>query len=378
MPKSLAANMRRMQRMMRPAKLTKKSQSILIASAFAPFTAATPKRGKAGNSQATAAGHAFGTMVKNMRVAQGMIPGNRQAPITRPVAPRVPQGAQYLARQHRCAQGTRGYQLYLPASAPKAPRGLILMLHGCGQNPDDFAIGTHMNAVAEKHGLAVAYPAQTQRHNARGCWNWFVARHQMRGMGEPAILASLTRKLMRELDVPRDQVFVAGLSAGGAMAAILVDVYPDVFAAAGIHSGLARGAARDVSSAVGAMRSGAPGGSAPAVIRAKHSPVRRIIFQGDADGTVHLSNASHLVTAALGDAPTATRITRNAVRKVGYTRSEFSGDGAPGALELWLLQGAGHAWSGGRVAGSYTDANGPDASTQMVRFFLAGGADKAR
>ena len=369
MPKSLVANMRRMQRMMRPAKLTKKSQSILIASAFAPFAVAKPKR-KA-KSQTSVAGHALGMMVTNMRAAQGMMPGARQPATTRAVVPSVPKGAQYLSRTHRCVQGARGYKLYLPASAPKHPNGLIVMLHGCGQDPDDFALGTHMNAIAEKHGLAVAYPAQTRRHNAGGCWNWFAPAHQSRGLGEPAILASLTRKLTRELDLGRDQVYVAGLSAGGAMAAILVDVYPDVFAAAGIHSGLARGAARDVSSAMGAMRSGAPGGVAPAVIRKNNSPVRRIIFQGDGDGTVHLSNAQHLVTAALGADPVAARVTRNAVRKIGYTRSDFGADGDLVALELWVLDGAGHAWSGGRAAGSYTDTKGPDASAQMVRFFLA-------
>ncbi|WP_322893951.1 MULTISPECIES: PHB depolymerase family esterase [unclassified Yoonia] len=368
MPKTLAANMRRMQRMMRPAKLTKKSQSILIASAFSPFGAAKPKKTK---TQATAAGQALGLMVNNIRAAQGLMPGASKPTTTRAVAPTVPKGAQYLSRQHRSAQGARGYKLYLPASAPKKPKGLILMLHGCGQDPDDFALGTHMNAVAEKHGLAVAYPAQTRKHNAGGCWNWFGPAHQIRGVGEPAILASLTRKLMRELGVTRDNVYVAGLSAGGAMAAILVDVYPDVFAAAGIHSGLARGAARDVSSAMGAMRSGAPGGSAPAALRATYKPVRRIIFQGDNDGTVHLSNAQHLVTAALGDDPTAARITSNSVRKIGYTRSDFASNGDLGELELWVLKGAGHAWSGGRVAGSYTDHKGPDASTQMVRFFLA-------
>ena len=368
MPKSLAANMRRMQRMMRPAKLTKKSQSIIIASAFAPFGVTKPTKTK---TRASAAGQVLGLMAANMRNAKDIMSGAPKAKTTRAIAPAVPEGAQYIARQHRCAQGARGYKLYLPASARKQAKGLIVMLHGCGQDPDDFALGTHMNAVAEKQGLAVAYPAQTQKHNPRGCWNWFAPVHQMRGMGEPAILASLTRKLMRELGLTRDQVYVAGLSAGGAMAAVLADIYPDVFSAAGIHSGLARGAARDVRSAMAAMRRGAPGGAVPAPIRTKYSPVRRIIFQGDKDDTVHLSNAKHLVTAALGDAPQAARITSNSVRKIAYTRSDFARSGDAGPLELWILKGTGHAWSGGRVAGSFTDPKGPDASTQMVRFFLA-------
>ena len=118
------------------------------------------------------------------------------------------------------------------------------MLHGCNQTPDDFAVGTHMNAMAEKHGLAVAHPAQTRHHNAASCWNWFKPVNQLRGAGEPEILASLARKLMKEFSLTRDGVFVAGLSAGGAMAAILADVYPDIFSAVGVHSGLAREAAR--------------------------------------------------------------------------------------------------------------------------------------
>lgn len=360
MPKSLLSSM---QRMMRPAKLSKKSRSILIASAFAPYRAGPAK------TAATASQNAVGLMVS---AAQSMMPGAAGGSNAQTKAPPVPKGAQFSWHPFRCAQGSRHYKIYLPAcAAHRQPNGLIVMLHGCGQNPDDFATGTHMNSLAEKHGLVVVYPAQTRRHNPRGCWNWFAPGHQARGAGEPAILAALTRKVMRDYSIPRDHVYVAGLSAGGAMAAILVDTYPDVFAAAGIHSGLARGAARDMRTAMAAMRSGAAGGAGKARRTAKTSPVRRIIFQGDQDSTVHQSNAQHLVTAALGDDPAAPRIIQRAVRKMGYTRSDFATAGDTGALELWLLQGGGHAWSGGRVAGSYTDAKGPDASTQMVRFFLA-------
>lgn len=366
MPNVFAANLRQMRRMMRPAKLSKKSRSILIATAFAPFAGGgTDPR----SSAATATGHALGLMSV---AAQGLIPGaRRRAKATPATVPRLPKGAQFLSRQFRSAQGARRYKLYLPATAPQKPKGLIMMLHGCGQDPDDFAIGTHMNTIAEKHGLAVVYPAQARRDNAGGCWNWFAAAHQTRGAGEPAILAALARKVMRELQISRDHVYVAGLSAGGAMAAILVDIYPDVFAAAGIHSGLARGSASDVGSAMAAMRSGAAGDLAILPRPAKTSPVRRIIFQGDQDSTVDQSNALHLVTAALGTDPAAARVTRNTVRKMGYTRSAYAGAGDAGDLELWVLAGGGHAWSGGRAAGSYTDVKGPDASAQMVRFFLA-------
>lgn len=342
MTRTFAAALRRTTRLMRPAKLGKATRffqksmtGLMISSAFAPLAGVTPKKTK-----------------------------------LRKAAAHIANGAQYLSRKHRSAAGTRSYMLYLPASQPR-PKGLILMLHGCKQTPDDFAVGTNMNALAEKHGLAVAYPAQTKRHNAGSCWNWFKPGNQIRGLGEPAILASLTRKLMREFGLGRDGVFVAGLSAGGAMAAILADVYPDVFSAAGVHSGLARGAASGAVSALLAMRDGgtASGFAAPNVT--KSNSVRRIIFQGMADRTVNPSNASQIVSAELGDDAEPASTASRSVRGRGYCRSDFEGSDGTVLLELWMIEGAGHAWSGGRPAGSYTDDKGPDASAQIIRFFLA-------
>lgn len=286
-------------------------------------------------------------------------------------APRIPDGAQYLARKHRSAAGSRDYKLYVPASNPKRPVGLILMLHGCNQGADDFALGTHMNAPAEKHGLVIAYPAQTARHNAGSCWNWFKPAHQQRGAGEPALLASLTRKLMREFGLDRDAVFVAGLSAGGGMASILADVYPDIFSAAGIHSGLARGTARNVVSAMRVMRKGGGTPACAPTFAAPGSRVRRIVFQGDADRTVHPSNADTIIAAVLGRDAVPAKIGKRTVQGRGYTRSDYAGPDGAALVELWMIEDAGHAWSGGRKAGSYTDSTGPDASAQMVRFFLA-------
>lgn len=228
-----------------------------------------------------------------------------------------------------------------------------------------------MNALAEKHGLALAYPEQTRRNSPACCWNWYKPGHQIRGMGEPAILASLTRKLMREFGLGRDRVFVAGLSAGGAMAAILADVYPDIFSAAGVHSGFARGAASGVVSAVSAMRSGGTSTGIVPVIASKSCPVRRIIFHGEDDRTVHPSNAAQIVAAAVGDDAMPDKITKRTVRGRGYSRSDFSESVGAVQIELWMIEGLGHAWSGGRAAGSYTDKKGPDASAQMIRFFLA-------
>jgi poly(hydroxyalkanoate) depolymerase family esterase len=278
------AAVRRVNRLMRPAKATKAARSLhkamtglMLASALAPLAVfapatepLTPKTGRNPTGAAKTSGGQPGASGKGGR--KGL--------------PRMPAGARFLARTHRCAAGSRAYKLYLPESEPDHPKGLIVMLHGCNQTPDDFAIGTHMNGLAETHGLAIAYPAQSRRRNAAGCWNWFQPAHQVRGMGEPAILASLTRKLMRELRLGREAVFVAGLSSGGAMAAILADVYPDVFSGAGIHSGMARGAATGAMTAMAAMRVGASGGVTPARIRLAR-PVRWIIFQGVEDATVH-------------------------------------------------------------------------------------------
>lgn len=313
----------------------------------------------------------LGTVVPQLRAARAALAavGPMASAQRRADPPAMPQAARFLKRRHAVAAGARDFRLYLPASRPDGPAGLILMLHGCHQDPVDFAAGTGMNAIAERHGLAVAYPAQAPRNNVSGCWNWFRPHDQRRGQGEPAVLAALATELAKELHLGREAVFVAGLSAGGAMAAILADVYPDVFAAAGVHSGLGRGAAGNVLSAMVAMRNGAT--NTPLKLRARKRPVRRIVFHGDADTTVHPSNAPRIVVAAVGPAVRPRRVCRSAAAGRDYTRSQFAGQGGADVLELWLIEGGGHAWSGGRPAGSFTDPAGPDASAEMVRFFLA-------
>lgn len=376
MTRSFVAALRRANRLTRPAKLGKTTKSIqkimtglMVKSALAPLAALKPKAAKSRKAALPKAGGSLGAVIQQLRAAQSLMPGARAAKKARAISISVPAGAQYLGRTHRSTAGSRGYKLYLPASHPKRPKGLILMLHGCTQSPDDFAVGTHMNALAEKHGLAIAYPAQTRGHNAASCWNWFKPSDQRRGAGEPAILASLARKLAKDFGLGRDAVFVAGLSAGGAMAAILADVYPEVFSAAGIHSGLTRGAARDVLSAMSAMRNG---GAPPHITTtAQPDTVRRIVFHGAADSTVYPSNAAMIVAAAVGNDAKPTKVSKRSVRGRGYTRSEFTGSDGRVLVDLWMIEGAGHAWSGGRAAGSYTDNMGPDASAQMVRFFLA-------
>jgi len=382
MARSLAASMRRMNRLMRPAKVPKATRSfqkamtgIMVKSALAPIAALKPKPVKARKSAPPEPGRGLGAVLKQLNNARMTAPASGRS-AERATPPRIPEGARYLDRTHRSAAGSRSYRLYLPSGLAKSkrPKGLVVMLHGCSQSPDDFAKGTHMNALAEKHCLAIAYPAQTGNHNAAACWNWFKPGDQQRGAGEPAILASLARKLMKEFGLERDGVFVAGLSAGGAMAVILADVYPEIFAAAGVHSGLARGAASNVMTALSAMRKGGASQALAPAITGRTSPVRRIIFHGDADSTVHPSNAPLIVAAAMGGAVAPARTDKRAVRGRGYTRSAYAEPDGAVVVELWMIEGAGHAWSGGRAAGSYTDSKGPDASAEMIRFFMAKGA----
>jgi len=271
--------------------------------------------------------------------------------------------------------GTRQYKLFVPAGRSGQTLGLILMLHGCTQTPDDFAAGTRMNEVAAERGFLVLYPAQAPRSNHSKCWNWFQPGDQRRGGGEPDLLASLTRHIVQTHPVDPARVYVAGLSAGGAMADILGREYPDVFAAVGVHSGLPQGAAHDIPSAFAAMRHGAGAGAASGpdlAIKAPGAPT--IVFHGDADATVHPSNGARVIGAALAGAAAAEVATeRRSAGDRPVTRSVHRrpqpGGAEPSLAEHWIVHGAGHAWSGGDPAGSYADARGPDASREMVRFF---------
>src|SRR5208337_82139 len=291
----------------------------------------------------------------------------------------VPEGAAWLARTFACEVGSRDYKVYVPSRGDGRTLPLVVMLHGCTQNPDDFALGTGMNRLAEDLGFIVAYPRQPTTANPSACWNWFNLADQKRDEGEPSIIAGITRAIMAEFGIDPERVHVAGLSAGGAMAAIMAAAYPELYAATGIHSGLAHGSATDLVSAFAAMRGG-PGPIQPTPrARAKRHPnaangrVRTIVFHGALDKTVDPSNAETILAAAragLSDSPCESRQDGVAGGRA-YTRTVITdASGAPHA-ECWEIDGLGHAWSGGSPEGSYTDPRGPDASREMLRFFLA-------
>jgi poly(hydroxyalkanoate) depolymerase family esterase len=280
---------------------------------------------------------------------------------------------EFLRASLRNQAGSREYKIYIPSRYDKtvdARYPLIVMLHGCKQNPDDFAAGTMMNEIAEEHGCIVVYPAQTNAKNMSHCWNWFNRSDQQRDRGEPSIIADITRRVMDEYQVDRRRVYVAGLSAGGAMAAIMGQAYPDLFAAVGIHSGLAVGAASDVASAFAAMNAGA---SSASKYHANHIPVARpiIVFQGDSDTTVHPKNALQVLSQFAGDGVDVITQSHKTSHGCNYTKTIYRDSSGKEVAEQWLIHGAGHAWSGGSVAGSYTDPKGPCASREMLRFFLA-------
>lgn len=314
------------------------------------------------------------------------------APIPRRPIPASTEGVT-LTGQHSAAGLTRSYLLYLPPTAdphtgPPASWPLVVMLHGCTQDPADFALGTGMNDLAREHGFAVLYPAQAQEAHPQRCWNWYKHSHQQRGRGEAEVLADMTRAVVNAYGLDARRVYVAGMSAGGAMAAILGQAYPDLYAAVGIHSGLASGAASNLISALALMKAGprtptsaprTPRHSTRDAASAPHATGNAaarptIVFHGDSDTIVHPGNGVQAISAALALSQGAVERTsvQQGVSPGGrhYTRSTYArGEDTTCPAEHWVVHGGGHAWSGGQAAGSYTDPSGPDASRAMWNFF---------
>ncbi len=302
------------------------------------------------------------------RVGQGVLPadGAPMHPATAPVG--QPDGGQFLAQTFNNPAGSRPYKLYVPSGYHGQPVPLIVMLHGCTQSPDDFAAGTRMNAAAEQRTCLVAYPGQTSSANMQRCWNWFSEADQRRGAGEPSLIAGITREVMGRYAVDPARVYVAGLSAGGAAAAVMGDAYPDLYAAIGVHSGLACGAARDMQSAFTAMQRG---GAAPQAGAPRSRVVPAIVFHGDRDTTVNPRNGDAVAEQSARGASLGTQSEDGqAAGGHAYRRTRRTDASGRTVVEQWVVHGAAHAWFGGSPAGSYTDPRGPDATGEMLRFFL--------
>jgi len=289
----------------------------------------------------------------------------------------VPDGGQFVTGLYSNRAGSRTYKLYVPSGYCGQALPLVVMLHGCTQSPDDFAAGTRMNALAEEHTCLVAYPAQAASANASKCWNWFNPGHQQRGQGEPSLIAGITCQVMRDYSVDPRRVYVTGLSAGAAAAVIMGITYPDLYAAIGAHSGLACGAASDVPSAFAVMRQGEVAaarrsGSAPGDGEYRRI-VPTIVFHGDQDKTVHLRNGDQIIAQARANMTVDLQTRMQHGRVLGghaYSRTLHADASGRTVLEQWVIHGAGHGWSGGSPAGSHTDPRGPDATQEMLRFFL--------
>jgi poly(hydroxyalkanoate) depolymerase family esterase len=295
------------------------------------------------------------------------------APVSTPDV--VPAGGKFIEATYSNPAGTRMYKLYIPSRYQGQAVPLVVMLHGCTQSPDDFAAGTRMNLIAEEHTCFVVYPAQPSDANPAKCWNWFRPTDQRRGQGEPSLVADITRQVMREYSVDPKRVYIGGLSAGGAAAAVMGAAYPDLYAAIGVHSGLACGAANDLPSAFVAMRQGdladtsGSGDISPMLRNAQVVPT--IVFHGDRDTTVHPRNGDHVIARSMRTTNTRKTVHRGQVPGGHtYTRTIHSDPSGRAIFEHWDIHGAAHAWSGGSPAGSYTDPRGPDATREMLRFFL--------
>lgn len=288
------------------------------------------------------------------------------------------------------ASGTRSYLVYVPPRLPaRTPAPLVMALHGCSQNARDFAHGTRFNQLADRHGFVVVYPEQGSAHHGQRCWNWFRATHQHRGQGEPAILAGVVHQTLAERDrwhIDPTRVYAAGISAGAAMTLVLGATYPELFAALGVHSSPPYRSATGPGNALAAM--GGAGLPSPAVSPGGAAMPPLIVFQGTADGTVRSSNADRVADQWLAfrrrnadgsvdehgiRGPRVVRTGPQGRSDRGPRRRTVSRWYAGGrkVLEVWVVDGLGHAWSGGSTRGSYTDPRGPRAATEMWRFFAA-------
>lgn len=269
---------------------------------------------------------------------------------------------------------------------------LMVMLHGCTQSADDFAKGTNMNTLADEKGFIVIYPQQSSNANLKKCWNWFEPLHQLRGLGEPAIIAGMVKKVKRMHFIQHDKVFIAGLSAGGAMSIVMGVTYPELFSGIGVAAGLEYQAALNVFNAYAAMANQGPppvrqGRVAHQVMGKRAKPMPVIVFHGNADSTVNVLNADQVVEQWIttnnlafdgkveGWIDHKPKEVREEKRQFGrdFTYAQYASLKGEISIDQYTVNGMGHAWSGGNAEGSYTDEKGPDSSRIMWEFFMKNG-----
>lgn len=304
------------------------------------------------------------------------------------VAAVAADSGKFLAREYASPLGRRRYLLFVPPGHDRGrPTPLVVLLHGCTQEAADFARGTRMNDEATRVGALVLYPEQPAEANEKRCWNWFGPAHQARDAGEPALIAGMTREVAADYGSDPNRTYIGGISAGAAMAVLTALAYPDLYAAVASHSGVGWRVADDLQSGLAAMQGGGvdPAAQARSAVRAMGRRARAIpliALHGTADSVVRPAATRGLVDqfAALHQLVAGAGRSGNAIRRIDTTQAEMGGypyvvrrlRGAEGsvAVEEWMIDGLGHAFSGGSPAGSWTDPRGPDAAREMLRFFL--------
>ena len=293
---------------------------------------------------------------------------------------------------YRGRVSSRPYFVYTPESYQVGTAvPLIVMLHGCTQTAVDFATSTRMNQLADQHKFIVVYPQQTSVYSQNLCWNWFKSSNQSRDQGEPAIIAGIVQAVelnTSQWTIDTNRVYIAGFSAGAAMAVILGATYPDLFAAIGVHSGVEYQAATSTINSLKVMSQGGPdpqqqGQAAFDAMGTAAHVIPTIVFQGTNDLIVNPVNGDQVVQQwmqtdhlASNDTYTAdygnpsSYGTEQVPGGYSYTVSGWNNDQGDVVQEYWRVDGMGHAWSGGNPGSSYADPSGPDASLAMVQFFM--------